>query len=153
MCPSLQRCYEGDARVKYSIKKGDTVYVLWGADHVDRLEDSSEEQLARMTPAELKRAAERFPGKRAKVISVLREKGKVVVDGVNMVTKHARAKGMPGRAAQMQTGRIQEPGAIPIAKVMLVCPRCDKPTKVTRRIVEGKRLRACRRCGEVVDQV
>jgi large subunit ribosomal protein L24 len=139
--------------VKCSIKKGDTVYVLWGGDRADRLEDVAEEQLRRMTPAQLKQAAERSPGKRGKVISVLREQGKVVVDGVNMLTKHARPRGMPGRAAQMQTGRIQEPGAIPIAKVMLVCPRCDKPTKARRRMVEGKKVRVCRRCGEVVDQV
>lgn len=139
--------------MKYSIKKGDTVYVLWGRDYVHRLEDMPEEQLQRMSPEEIRRAAERHPGRRGRVISVLRDQGKVVVDGVNMVTKHARARGMRGRAAQMQTGRIQEPAPIPIAKVMLVCPRCDKPTKVTRRTVEGKTVRACRRCGEVVDQV
>ena len=139
--------------MKHAIKKGDTVYVLWGGDHVHRLEDVPEEQLERMTQAELRKTADRHPGKRGRVISVLRDKGKVVVDGVNVITKHARARGMPGRASQIQTGRIQEPAAIPMAKVMLVCPRCDKPTKVKKKIVEGKRLRACRRCGEVVDQV
>jgi large subunit ribosomal protein L24 len=139
--------------MKGTLKKGDIVYVLWGSDHLDRLENLPAQRRAAMSPVELKREAEKSPGKRGKVLSVLREKGRVVVEGINMQTKHASARGMPGRAARLQTGRIQQPGAIPIGKVMLVCPRCDRPTKVVPREVEGKKRRACRRCGEVIDQL
>jgi len=139
--------------MKCRLKKGDTVYVLWGSDHLDRLEDLPQQRRASMDMAELKREAERGPGKRGKVLAVQAAAGRVVIEGVNMQTKHARARGMPGRAARLQTGRIQQPGPIPISKVMLVCPRCDRPTRIVPREVEGKKRRACRRCGEVIDQV
>ena len=48
----------------------------------------------------------------------------------------------------MQTGRIQQPAPIPISNLMLVCPRCDRPTRVKRGRVEDKRVRICRRCHE-----
>jgi large subunit ribosomal protein L24 len=80
------------------------------------------------------------------------KEGKVLVEGVNLVTKHARARGQTTRAAQMQTGRIQQPAALPVSRVMLVCPRCDRPTKVTRQHVAQKSIRVCRRCGEHVDE-
>jgi len=139
--------------MKCRLKKGDMVYVLWGSDHLDRLEDLPQQRRASMGMAELKHEAERSAGKRGKVLAVMMDQGRVVVEGVNMQTKHARARGMPGRAARLQTGRIQQPAAIPIAKVMLVCPRCDRPTRVVPRAVEGKKRRACRRCGEVIDQI
>jgi large subunit ribosomal protein L24 len=41
---------------------------------------------------------------------------------------------------------------MPVSKVMLVCPRCDRPTRVIRREHEGSRVRYCRRCGELIDQ-
>ena len=107
---------------KLAVKRGDTVQVLAGKDR----------------------------GRRGKVIDVLRKDGRVLVDGLNMVTKHARARG--GRAAQQfQTGRIVQPAPMPIAKVLVVCPHCDKPTRIRRTIVEDRRLRACRRCNELID--
>ncbi|UCH35411.1 MAG: 50S ribosomal protein L24 [Armatimonadota bacterium] len=134
------------------IKKGDTVYVLRGKDRAHRME-GREEELARLEPARLKREAEKDPGRRGKVIGVIRDKRQVLVDGINMITKHARPRGMTSRAAQMQTGRIQQPGPLHISNVMLVCPRCDRPAKVTRREVSGKRIRVCRRCSEYIDEV
>jgi large subunit ribosomal protein L24 len=77
----------------------------------------------------------------------------VVVEGVNMVTKHARPRGRATRAQQLQTGRIEQPGAVSLANVMLVCPRCDRPTRVRRGELEGKSVRLCRRCGEPVDRI
>ena len=139
--------------MKCNLRKGDMVYVLSGGDHLDRLEEMPQQRRASMGMAELKREAERNPGKRGKVLAVLAKEGRVVVEGVNMVTKHAKPQGMPGRAARLQTGRIQQPAALPVGKVMLVCPRCDHPARVAPRVVEGKKRRACRRCGEVIDQV
>ncbi len=89
-------------------------------------------------------------GRRGKVISILRRDGRVLVDGLNMVVKHARARGQRP-TTQLQTGRITQPAPMPLAKVMVVCPHCDKPSRVRARIVENRRVRACRRCDEVVD--
>ena len=133
------------------IKRGDMVYVLSGADREEsRL---SEEQLERTPPARLKAEAERHAGKRGRVIRVLPAQGRVVVEGVNLQIKHARPRGRTTRVAQMQTGRITQPGPVAASKVMLVCPRCDRPTRVRRGEIEGRRLRICRRCGEPVDQL
>jgi large subunit ribosomal protein L24 len=138
--------------VKMDIKKGDTVYILRGKDREHRME-GREEELARLDPQRVKAEAHKNPGRRGKVIGVIIAKQHVLVDGVNMITKHAKPRGMQTRTAQMQTGRIQQPGPLHVSDVMLVCPRCDRPAKVTRREVSGKRIRVCRRCGEYIDEV
>lgn len=137
-------------RVKTHIKAGDTVCVLAGKDHESKLDP---EELERFTPEEQKREANRRPGRRGRVLRVLPEKGRVIVEGVNMQTKHARARGRTSRAAQLQTGRIDQPGSLALANVMLVCPRCDRPTRVRRGEVEGRMVRICRRCHESVDAI
>jgi large subunit ribosomal protein L24 len=134
------------------IKKGDTVYILRGKDREHRM-GGREQELARLEPRGIKAEAEKEPGRRGKVIGVNPQKQRVLVDGVNMITKHAKPRGLTSRAAQMQTGRIQQPGALHVSNVMLVCPRCDRPTKVERREVSGKRIRVCRRCHEYIDEV
>lgn len=135
-----------------NIRRGDTVYILSGKNRQARLEHLSPPEMERLSPQEVRREADRHPGRRGRVLAVRAAKRQVIVEGVNMATKHLKGRGLPGRAAQMQTGRIQQPAPLHISKVMLVCPRCDRPTKVTRREVEGKRTRACRRCGEVIDE-
>lgn len=135
---------------KMHLKAGDEVYVLAGKDHEQKL---SPEELDRLTPEEQKREADKRPGKRGRVLKVLPEKGRVIVEGVNMQTKHSRPRGRTTRATQLQSGRIQQPGAIAVANVMLVCPRCDRPSRVRRGEIEGKAVRICRRCGESVDAI
>jgi len=138
--------------VSVHVKKGDTVYVLRGKDRARRM-TGREGELARLEPQQIRAEADKEPGRRGKVIAVNREKRRVLVEGVNMITKHAKPRGMSSRAAQMQTGRIQQPGPLHVSNVMLVCPRCDRPTKVERREVSGKRIRVCRRCNEYIDEV
>jgi len=89
-------------------------------------------------------------GRRGKVISILRRDSRVLVDGLNMIVKHSRARGQRP-TTQLQTGRITQPAPMPLAKVMVVCPHCDKPSRVRMQVVEGRRVRACRRCSEIVD--
>jgi len=134
------------------VKKGDTVYILRGKDREHRMK-GREDELARIGPQQVKAEADKNQGKRGKVIGVNPQKGTVTVEGANMLTKHARPRGQMTRTAQMQTGRIQQPGPLRASNVMLVCPRCDRPTKVTRREVSGKRIRVCRRCNEYIDEV
>lgn len=137
-------------RPKLHIKVGDIVYVRAGRDRESRL---SEEEVERLDPEAQKREANRRPGRRGRVLRVLRAKQRVVVEGVNMVTKHSRPRGRSSRAAQLQSGRTVQPAAIPVANVMLVCPRCDRPARVRRGELEGKSVRICRRCNEPVDAI
>ena len=81
-------------------------------------------------------------GKQGKVVQVSADEGKVIVEGVNMVTKHVKPK-MQGQMG----GRIQDEGAMYASKVMLVCPKCDKTTRVAHKIEDGKKIRVCKHCG------
>lgn len=132
-----------------NIKKGDTVYVLAGRSHQSRL---TPEEAQKVPASEQKTAAERNPGRRGKVLRVMPSQNKVVVEGANLVIKHSRRNPRGGRMSNVQTGRVEQPSPIDISNVMLVCPRCDKPTKVRRQDHQGQHLRVCRHCGQLIDQ-
>ena len=87
-------------------------------------------------------------GKKGKVIASFPRLNKVKVEGVNIIKKHAK----PTR--KVPQGGIREmEAAIPAPKVMVVCPACSKPTRVAAKDVsDGKRVRACRKCGESLDK-
>ena len=83
-------------------------------------------------------------GKKGKVLVALPAEGKIIVEGVNMITKHVRP-----RSAQQQGGRVQQEGAFYASKAMLFCTKCNKPTRLTHKILEdGSKVRVCKHCGE-----
>jgi len=76
-----------------------------------------------------------------------RNKDRVVVQGVNLITKHQRRTG----DVRTQMGRIKREAAVHISNVRLVCPSCKRGTRVGFRVYEdGAKVRYCRRCGEVL---
>jgi large subunit ribosomal protein L24 len=86
-------------------------------------------------------------GKKAKVRFAYPKKGKVLVEGVNMIKRHSRAI----RGAR-QAGIIEREAPLDVSNVMLVCNKCDRPTRIGFRFLEdGKKVRICRKCNEVVD--
>lgn len=86
-------------------------------------------------------------GKKGKVIVTNPEKGTVIVEGLNMVTKHKKP-----RSAQEQGGKIERERAIDVSNVALVCPVCGKTTRVNHVLGEnGKYVRTCHKCGAVID--
>ncbi len=92
--------------------------------------------------------AGRERGKRGKVLRVHPERGRVVVEKVNMIKRHQR----PTQKLR-QGGIIEREGALALANVMLVCGRCDKPARTgTRVLTDGRRVRVCKRCGEALDK-
>lgn len=109
--------------MKAKIKKGDTVEVISG-----RFEDK---------------------GKRGEVIKVLPDEHRVVVQGVNIRKKHQRQVQTQGRT--MNPGIIEFEGSIDISNVMLVCPKCDKPTRVALRRDDEKVVRVCKKCQALID--
>ncbi|MBQ2677055.1 MAG: 50S ribosomal protein L24 [Clostridia bacterium] len=85
-------------------------------------------------------------GKTGKVIAVSPEEGKVIVEKVNMVTKHVKP-----RKAGDPSGIVKAEGAMYASKVMPVCHKCKKPTRVGHQInKDGKKERICRKCGAVL---
>lgn len=105
---------------KVHVKKGDMVYVLNGKDR----------------------------GKKGKVLDVDRKSGKVIVEGVNIVTKHVKPRPNKG----FQGGLVHQEAPIYACKVMLICEKCGAPTKIGRKILEdGGKARVCKKCGEIID--
>ena len=81
-------------------------------------------------------------GKTGKVMQVSPSEGKVIVGGVNIVSKHVKPRqmGEPG-------GIIKAESALYAEKVQLICPKCGKPTRVGHVIDGDKKLRVCKKCG------
>jgi large subunit ribosomal protein L24 len=101
-----------------SIKKGDTVRVIAGKDK----------------------------GAEGKVIQVLREEGRVIVEGVNRVKKHTKVS-TTQRGAQTG-GIVTQEAPVHVSNVQVVCPNCSKPTRVGyRKNDDGRSVRTCRKCG------
>ena len=97
-----------------NVKKGDTVVVLSGKDR----------------------------GKQGKVLGTVPADGKVVVEGINMVTCHVKPR------KQGETGGIvKREAALAACKVQVVCPKCSKATRVAYKIENGKKTRVCKKCG------
>lgn len=85
-------------------------------------------------------------GKQGKIIAVSPKENKVIVEGINIVSKHAKA-----RKAGQEGGIIKTEGAMYASKVQLVCSHCGKGTRVAHKIMEdGKKKRSCKKCGEVL---
>jgi len=84
-------------------------------------------------------------GKKGKVLEVSPEEGKVIVEGINIVTKHAKPR------RQGETGGIVKvEGAMYADKVQLYCSKCDKGVRV-KHVIEGdKKIRVCAKCGKEI---
>jgi large subunit ribosomal protein L24 len=85
-------------------------------------------------------------GKTGKVLQVFTKKRKISVEGINLMTKHLRPK------KEREKGqKIQFPAPLDITNVMLICPKCNKPTRVGVKILENKkRQRRCKKCQEII---
>jgi large subunit ribosomal protein L24 len=125
------------------IRRGDTVVVLSGRDAGKR---GVVDRVVRRDPA---------PSSLRSGYRRISPKGGVfvVVDGINVARRHTKPRARQGQSDRMP--RMQQGGILdiaqpmPIAKVMLVCSKCDKPTRVAHQTLEnGRRVRVCRHCGE-----
>jgi len=87
-------------------------------------------------------------GKKGKVLRVIPEKGRVVVERINLIKKHQR----PTQKVR-QGGIIEREGSIHLSNVMLVDPGSDKPTRVgMKALSDGKKVRVAKRSGEMLDR-
>lgn len=87
-------------------------------------------------------------GKVANVKKALPKEGKLVIEGVNIVTKATKPNPMKG----IQGGFIKFEAPIFSSKVMLYCSKCEKPTRIKHEVLEnGKKTRVCKKCGEQFD--
>ena len=85
-------------------------------------------------------------GKKGKVREAAPKEGKVTVQGINIVTKHAK----PRRQGE-QGGIVKAEGAMYASKVQLYCAKCDKGVRAKAKILDdGKKVRVCAKCGEIL---
>jgi large subunit ribosomal protein L24 len=106
------------ASAKYKIKKNDTVMVVAGRDR----------------------------GKTGKVMRVLPDRGRVVIERLNIVKRHSKPRG-----AQSPGGIVEKEAPIDISNVMIFCDRCNAPVRVgVKTADDGTRNRVCRKCGEAI---
>lgn len=82
-------------------------------------------------------------GKVGRVLVVYPEKNRIIVENVNMITKHQRAT-----QTLRQPGIVQREGTIHVTNVLPVCPECGEATRVGFVTVEGRKMRSCKECGE-----
>ena len=86
-------------------------------------------------------------GKVGNVKSVIAKDGTVLVEGVNLVTKAQKANPMFG--IQGGLNKVEKP--IPSSKLMLSCPSCEKATRISHEVKDGKRVRVCKKCKKEID--
>lgn len=86
-------------------------------------------------------------GKIGNVKKAIPSEAKVVVEGANMVTKAQKPQPMAG----IQGGLIKVEAPVDASNVMIVCPACEKPTRIKHDVVDGKKVRVCKKCGEQLD--
>jgi large subunit ribosomal protein L24 len=87
-------------------------------------------------------------GKTGKVLRVLGEKGRVVIERLHMVKRHQKSRGQ-----QAPGGVVEKEASIDLSNVMIMCDRCNAPARIgVRRLDDGSATRVCRRCGEVLDR-
>lgn len=86
-------------------------------------------------------------GKKASVIAVNSKNKTIVADGLNVYKRHIKGD---GRNRNSEIVNIVKP--MSISKVMLICPLCNKATRVNSKIENNKKVRVCKKCGKVIDQ-
>jgi large subunit ribosomal protein L24 len=108
-------------RVRMNLRKNDTVQVIAGRD----------------------------AGKQGKVLKILREKNRVIVQGVGFIKKHTR----PNPQRNIKGGIAEREAPIHASNVMIVCGECNKRTRIGHKVMgDGKKARICRRCQGVLDR-
>jgi large subunit ribosomal protein L24 len=108
----------GSQVARYKIKKNDMVMVITGRDR----------------------------GKTGKVLRVLPDVGRALVERLNVVKRHSKARG-----AASPGGIVEKEAPIPISNLMVFCERCNAPVRVGIKIAaDGAKTRTCRRCGELL---
>ena len=90
----------------------------------------------------------RDAGKQGRVLHSDNGKGRIVVEHVNMIKRHTR----PNPQKNVKGGILEKEGTIHLSNVMLVCPTCGPTRPKMQELSGGKKVRACRKCGNTLDQ-
>ncbi len=107
-------------KAKVHVKKGDMVQVISGKD----------------------------AGKKGKILNVDPGKGKIIIEGVNIMKRHTRASNK-----NPQGGIIEQEAAIDSSNAMIYCSKCKGPVRINKKLLaDGQKIRVCNKCGEEFDK-
>jgi large subunit ribosomal protein L24 len=88
-------------------------------------------------------------GKRGRVLKVLRDKNRLVIEGVNFINRHTK----PNPQKNIKGGVMKREAPLHASNVQLVCPECGAPTRIGHKLLgDGRKVRICRKCQGVVDK-
>ena len=109
------------SRLQTPVRKNDTVIVVGGKDR----------------------------GKRGRVLRVLPDRNRVLVEGVNFIKRHTR----PNPQKNVKGGVVKREASLHASNVQIVCPECGAPTRIGHQLVgDGRKVRVCRKCDGAVDK-
>ena len=108
--------------------------------------DSNKKSLHVKTGDKVIITAGKDKGKTGNIKKSIPSESQVVVEGINMITKATKPN-----ATHPQGGIIKKEAPIDSSNVMIVCPSCEKPTRIKHAVVDGKKVRVCKKCGEQLD--
>lgn len=109
-----------ETKQKVHVRKGDMVQVITGKD----------------------------AGKKGKILTVIPDKARVIVEGVNIVKKHTKPT-----QANPQGGIVEKEAAIAASNVMIYCSKCKRPVRINKKfLADGQKVRTCNQCGEQFDK-
>ena len=87
-------------------------------------------------------------GKTGKVLRVIPEDGRALIERMNLVKRHTKARG-----PQAPHGIVEKEAPIHLSNLMLLCDKCNQPVRMGKRVLEdGRHVRVCRRCGDQLDK-
>ena len=87
-------------------------------------------------------------GRQGKIIRIMKDKDMALVERVNMVKRHTK----PGGKAGQQGGIVEKEAPLKLSKLMLVCPKCSKATRIGSRVLDvGEKVRYCKKCSEQIE--
>ena len=87
-------------------------------------------------------------GKTGRILRMFPAQGKVIVERINLIKRHTKRK-----SQGEQGGIIEKEAPLHLSKAMFFCGKCSRPTRIGRKMLsDGKKVRICRKCGEVVDK-
>ena len=90
-------------------------------------------------------------GLRGEVVRVVTNKDRVIINGVNILKRHSKARPAPG-GQQIPAQIIEFEAPLHLSNVMVVCANCDEPTRISYRIgADGRKSRHCKKCGSVIE--
>ena len=88
-------------------------------------------------------------GKRGRVLNVVPDNNRLIVEGVNVIKRHTK----PNPQRGIKGGVVEREAALHASNVQIVCPECGKPTRIGKKVLgDGRKVRVCRKCEGVVDK-